>query len=518
MKKFSFVISWHYFVLIMSLFVSLMNFKLFGYLYANLEITQNLLLSLSLPVVFFALVCAIFSLLFVPYLTKFLAITIILVLCFSVYFMSSYGVIIDSDMLRNAARTDLKETWDLISLKFILFVLFLGILPSLLILKCQIIYFDFKKHIKIKALLFISSSLIAFGLLFIGSKAFIPFFRSNPQARVYNAPFYQFYSLAKFLKKEFTPKAQFQILSQDAFLQQNGKKKLFILVLGETARAANYSLGSYTNNPVNEYLTHEDVVFFDNFYSCGTATAISVPCMFSFSKRREYSGQEFRENVLDVLEKLGVNVVWLDNNSGGCQGVCNRLKRVENFREDYDGVLLDAFMKDLPNLKDNNLYILHLQGSHGPAYYKRYPKEFERFKPTCKTNALEKCTKEEIMNTYDNTLFYTDYIVEELIDIAKEQKEFQTMVFYVSDHGESLGENGIYLHGMPYAFAPKEQIHIPAILYHNDKEQNDKFKRIKNYKLSHDNLSDSLLGFFGVQTKLYEPPYDLFNPQLKQNP
>ena len=432
--------------------------------------------------------------------------------------MSSYGIVIDSDMIRNVFKTDAKEVGDLLNIKLVLYVAFFGLLPTLLILFCKIEYFGFKTHLKHKLFLLSLGLILSFGFFLIQTKTLIPYFRSNSQARVYNAPFYQFYSVAKYLKQDFSKPPVFLTLSDNAKLTNPTKKKLLILVVGETARAANYSLGSYTRNSVNEYMEHEDITYFDNFSSCGTSTAISVPCMFSFNPRKDFKTSEFQENVLDVLQNIGVNVVWLDNNYGSCQGVCKRLNKVKQFDGGFDVVLLEEFIKDLPTLEGNNLYVLHLQGSHGPAYYKRYPDNFRRFTPTCDTNELSKCTQEEILNTYDNTLYYTDWIIAELVDIAAEVNNYTTAVLYLSDHGESLGENGIYLHGMPYALAPQEQIHIPSIVYHNDATINARLKQHKDFKLSHDNLSHSLLGFFGVESPLYKESYDIFSDSLKENP
>ncbi len=106
-----------------------------------------------------------------------------------------------------------------------------------------------------------------------------------------------------------------------------------------------------------------------------------------------------------------------------------------------------------------------MMGSHGPAYYKRYPKAFEKFTPTCKTNQFSKCSNEMINNAYDNTIVYTDYFLSQVIALLKKNQTHQSAVLYMSDHGESLGEKGLYLHGMPYFIAPKEQTHVPSIAW-----------------------------------------------------
>lgn len=225
--------------------------------------------------------------------------------------MYQFGVIIDSDMVRNVFKTDIQEAKDLLSVNFMLFILIFGILPTLFILCCKIEYFGFKKHTKHKLLLLLGGLFLSFGLFLIQTKTLIPFFRANSQARVYNTPFYPIYSLGKYLKQDFSKQPIFLSFSHNAKLAKESlmEKKLMILVVGETARAANYSLGTYTRNSVNEYMEHEEINYFKNFFSCGTSTAISVPCMFSINDKKSFKTREFQENVLDVLQNLGVNVV-----------------------------------------------------------------------------------------------------------------------------------------------------------------------------------------------------------------
>ena len=288
-----------------------------------------------------------------------------------------------------------------------------------------------------------------------------------------------------------------------------------IFVVGETARAANYSLQGYQLNETNAYTQKDTVVFFSDFSSCGTSTAISVPCMFSDLTRESFSySTYYRENALDILQKLGVNVVWLDNNTSACQGVCKNLENVKLFKEPYDEVLLEAILEPLKELKEQNLIVLHLQGSHGPTYFQRYPDSFKRFTPTCDTNELQKCTQEELTNTYDNTLLYTDFILHSLIEILKTlREEYEVSLIYVSDHGESLGENGIYLHGMPYFMAPKEQTHVPFIFFSENAELMEMAQNRKDLPLSHDIIFSTLLGYFGVQSAVYKAKDDLFGKE-----
>lgn len=329
--------------------------------------------------------------------------------------------------------------------------------------------------------------------------------------------FIQIYAVYRYCVRFVKVKPEFKTIANDAYRENNHTKKLLVLVVGETARAANYSLGGYAKNDTNFYTKKDNVVFFDNFSSCGTATAVSLPCMFSLSKRQNYSSSEYQENVMDILQKTGVKASWIDNNSGGCKGVCDRLSGKQQLSSDWDENLLPFLKERLGNLDTQNIIVLHLQGSHGPAYYKRYPSEFKKFIPTCDTNELSKCDSEALINTYDNTLLYTDYLLSEIIKLLKEKKDYESSLIYLSDHGESLGENGIYLHGMPYAIAPSYQTHIPVIFWSNDKKLMMTAQNHKGLKLSQDNLFSTLLGYFDVKTMVYESDYDLLNQTLKAN-
>ncbi|WP_409513396.1 phosphoethanolamine transferase [Campylobacter sp. MIT 99-7217] len=508
--------SWFYFVLFSALYLTAMNFVLFEFIFSRLEDKGFFYYIIFILLHFFILV-AVFSVFFLPFVAKFLMIIFVLIASASSYFMMKYGVIIDHLMIRNIFRTDIKEVSELSSFSMVFWIFLFGLLPCFCLLKTKIVYGSLKKHLALRLSMFLISLLIIAAIFLPMTSFFVSFFRNNYEAEFYTTPFYQIKSFIKFSKEDLLPKKELQSIAKDAVLSPNLQKKILILIVGETARAANYSLGDYSRNLTNEFTPDEGVVFFENFYSCGTATAKSVPCMFSSSKAKTHSNSEYAENVLDILQRLGVKVTWLGNNSGGCQGVCDRLINVRKFSNEFDGFLIDEVKKELESLENMELVVVHLQGSHGPTYYKRYPKEFRKFTPTCDTNELQKCTEEELINTYDNTILYTDHVVEEIIDEAKLHTEFLSSVIYVSDHGESLGENGVYLHGMPYLLAPKFQTHIPLVFWSNDLSLNQNAFSKKHLKLSHDNLFSSLLGFFGVQTSLYEQEYDLFSQELKPN-
>ncbi|ELO4999954.1 sulfatase-like hydrolase/transferase [Escherichia coli] len=200
--------------------------------------------------------------------------------------------------------------------------------------------------------------------------------------------------------------------------------------------------------------------------------------MFSDMTRGDFSRKAAvsTENVLDILHRTGISVLWKEND-GGCKGVCNRLpvvsmnavgnKKLCNGRTCYDGVLLDNVDENITPLTGNDkMIVFHMIGSHGPTYFERYSEEHRFFVPDCPRSDIENCTNEELVNTYDNTIRYTDYVLSEMIKKLKEYSDkYRTVLLYVSDHGESLGEYGVYLHGTPYKMAPDQQTQVPLLLW-----------------------------------------------------
>lgn len=303
----------------------MLNYRAFEYVYNNLS-SSNFLATLLLVVAYFCLVYIIFALLFVKYLTKFFMIIFLGVSLISLYFNYFYGVLIDSDMIKNAIETDSKEVLELLNWRLIA-VFLLTIVFGWLIAKINIAYAPLKRQI-----LFRTSSIAVALVLFVAcflpfTKTYVPFFRTHNQIRLYNTPFYQFYALLRYYQKNLIAKQEFKVLTKEVKIEDTNKR-LLVVVVGETARAENYSLGGYSKNDTNFFAKQESMIYFSQVSSCGTATAISLPCMFSFSKRSEYSSSEYQQNVLDVLSRGGGGISWLSNNTSGCKGVCARLDDV----------------------------------------------------------------------------------------------------------------------------------------------------------------------------------------------
>lgn len=484
---------------------------------------------LSLGLVLIGLLSLIFAL---THRVIFKAVLIFFILISSVtaYFTDTYGTVYDVTMLQNALQTDQKETKDLLNGLFILRVLFFGFLPSFLIYQLNIAYPKGIKKTLIYKVGFIAFSVALVILpIFANSKVYASFFRVHKPLRYYTNPVTPIYSVVKLSKNEYkklTAPKEITYHANDAvqFRTVNERKpRLMLLVVGETARANHVNFNGYqriTFPKLTELKNQGEPFYnFGNVMSCGTSTAYSVPCMFSYLGEKDYDVDTavYQENVLDTLHRMNVNLLWRDNNSDD-KGVMTRLQPYyQNYRNndvntichtDYQECRDNGMLVGLDNYIDENknkdiLIILHQMGNHGPAYYKRYDEQFNQFQPVCQNNELAKCEQQALFNAYDNALLATDDFIFQGINLLKNyQENYDTALFYISDHGESLGENGIYLHGMPKAFAPIEQKHIPAFLWLG---KNSPFKHTdENTELTHDNITPTLLKFFDVKSQKTE--------------
>ena len=519
-------------VILVALFLGLFgNFTFFKNVTAVYPLSaDNVLFLVSLSVVLVSLIALLLNLVSIRAATKPILILILLLSSFASYFMDSFNVVIDAAMLQNAAQTNLDESKDLFSLKLIIYVLLLGVLPSLLVCKVSLKNTSLKSEIAAK-LKFMLLALLIMALMIIPlSKFYTSFFREHKPLRYYTNPIYYLYAIGESVNRSLSSGGGIvKAIGKDAHVPASDPdRELVILVVGEAARADRFSLNGYARE-TNPLLKKEAVINLSNMTSCGTSTAVSVPCMFSNIGREKYSDRKARttENLLDVLRHAGIQVLWRDNNSDS-KGVAANVK-YEDFKSAKLNPICDTECRDegmLSGLQDyinqhkagDILVVLHQMGNHGPAYYKRYPAAFEHFKPVCKSNQLESCSREEISNAYDNAILYTDYFLSKVIALLKSNsKDFGTAMFYISDHGESLGENSLYLHGLPFVMAPDTQKHVGAILWFGERFQVDRSAlRAKSAKpYSHDNLFHTILGLFEVNTQVYDKKQDIVRSDIR---
>lgn len=447
------------------------------------------------------------------------------------YFMNDYGVAIDTVMLQNVVETNPAEVTALLSVKLLAYLVLLGVLPVVAIWLWPVRYAAPLRGLLNKVGVAAVAALMLLGVVAAFYSTYGPLLRQHDQLTHFINPTNFIYATFKLGKERLSTHqvAQVQAIGTDAQATPGPRKRLMIFVVGETARADHFSLNGY-ERATNPELSQLDVLNYTQVHSCGTSTAVSVPCMFSMFGRQGYSDKKGKtvESLLDVLQHAGVKVLWLENNSD-CKGTCLRSPHRDIPKNQpgpfcdghncLDEALLQGLQADIDQADTDTVIFLHSDGSHGPEYYDRYPKTFERFTPVCHTNQLGSCSREALANVYDNTLLYTDHFLAQVIGLLKaNQSRFDTAMWYVSDHGESLGENGLYLHAAPYAIAPDAQKHVPMVLWFGQNTLQDAqvsrnclAAKRDEADLSHDNVFHSVLGLFGVHTQVYTPRLDMFS-------
>ena len=529
-KIFNYEINLNYLIIIVTLYlVATANIGFFAQVLSIYPFSTNIGFIVSITGLLFGLMWLLFQLLCYRPIAKPVLIAMVMIAAVCSYFTDGYGTIFDSSMLINSLQTDQAEAMGLMAPSFFIRVVLLGVIPAIIIAKIRIKRLPLRRALWQRAVtLILSIALIAVCLLPFGDQ-YATFFRQHKVVRSYTNPITPIYSVIKLgtnYVDELRRPDTLILHATDAkritpvTSTSKAKPKLMVFVVGETVRADHIGLNGYKRDTMPLLASQPDIYSFKNATSCGTSTAYSVPCMFSYADRKDYdaSSADYNENVLDTLHKQGVNVVWRDNNSSS-KGVADRVTfedyKTSDVNPSCDGEcrdigMLNGFDKlvksDVP-AKDT-LILLHQMGNHGPAYYQRYPKEFEEYQPVCMTNELSKCDDQSVINGYDNAIRYTDYFLNNVINTLKAyEQDYDVVMVYISDHGESLGENNIYLHGLPYSIAPDAQKQVPVIVWSptgngidgNSMDKNSLASMI-DQPVSHDFITPTLLGFFGITT------------------
>ena len=454
------------------------------------------------------------------------------------HYMLEYRVVMDPTMIANALQTDPNEARDLLSWRMAFNVAVVVLPAAWLIWRVRVAPMRFLPKLARNVGLLLLSVAVAVGTAVAMNRELAPLMRNNVHLRYMMNPIASLYSTgALFIKPLFKRSGKLVSITTGTALGASyaaqTRPPLFVVVVGETARADHFALNGYARDTTPE-LAKRGVLSYREVRSCGTNTLASVPCMFSPLGKEGYeSRKDDYETLVDVLQAAGLAVFWLDNQAG-CKGVCERIPNASAFDgldaatkkalcdgdECLDDVMLkglDARIAALPAERRAKgvVLVMHQMGSHGPAYFKRSPADLKPFQPECKSNALQQCERQQVVNGYDNTLVTTDRLLARSIAWLQGQKTFDVGMLYVSDHGESLGENGLYLHGMPYAMAPAEQTHVPMVLWVPEggalaaSLKPGCLQSLRDKPASHDNLFHTAMGWVGARADVYKPEWDL---------
>lgn len=456
------------------------------------------------------------------------------------HYMATYRMVMDPSMALNVLQTDPGEARDLFSLRMLVDVLVVALPAAWWLWMVPVRPQRPLQALWRNALLFVLAVAAAVGGGMAMSRQLAPLMRNQPHLRYMMNPLASVYSFGMAASRPMLHRSrQLVPISGGAALGASyagqARPRLLLLVVGETARADHFGLNGYARDTTPQ-LKARGVVSFRDMHSCGTNTAASVPCMFSHLGKHAYEGRsQDYENLLDVLQAAGLAVLWVDNQSG-CKGVCDRVPhaaandaaqvaahpRLCSEDECLDEVMLDGLDARIAALPPERVargvvLVMHELGSHGPAYYKRSPADAKPYQPECRTVTLADCAHSELLNAYDNSIAYTDRFLGQTIDWLKARHErFDTGLVYLSDHGESLGEYGLFLHGVPYAFAPEVQKHVPFVAWLDGGlggrtgVQDACLRAHVDMPLTHDNLYHTVMGLVDVKSPTYQPALDAF--------
>jgi len=452
---------------------------------------------------------------------------LIVATAFATYFMQGYGIYMDPSMLRNVLRTDPAEAGELLSWALLPYLFIHAALPLALLWRVRIERRPWPRALLTRLLVLLAAVAMAAAALLAVFQPFASLMRNHTQVRYLITPANYLWSMAAVAAADARgARAPRQPVGLDAAPGPTragaARPRVVVLVVGETARAANWGLNGYARQTTPQ-LARLPVVNLSDVTACGTSTEVSLPCMFSAIGRRDYDEARIRgsESLLHVVARAGVAVRWRDNQSG-CKGVCDGLPTETISAADAPGLCPDGRCLDeallagldewLARAEGTQLLVLHMLGNHGPSYFRRYPPAFAQFQPACRNDDLQRCSREEIVNAYDNALRYTDHVLASLIAKLQAQAgRVDAAMVYVSDHGESLGENHLFLHGMPYAIAPQEQTRVPMVMWLSAGMQAGLgvdmacLRARAAQPAAHDHLFHTLLDLLDVRTTAYEP-------------
>ncbi len=423
----------------------------------------------------------------------------------AIYFIEVYGVMLDKTMIGNVFNTNYGEATSFFSWEFVYYLSVFGLIPSIILIRWTYV----KESLKLFLLKLLISLMLLGGFAFANSSSWLWVDKHVPILGSLAMPWSYLVNTCRYWSDVYKQNQEEELLPNATI--KNKEKAVVVLVIGESARSQNFSLYGYEQQ-TNPLLSKLEGIQHYKAQSCATYTTAGVKCILDYKDTGHYY-----EPLTNYLFRNGVAVFWRTTNNGEPKIKANSYKGREELKAlaeqdslnyDYDEVLLAGIKDEVLKANQDKVFIvLHTSTSHGPTYASKYPKQFEHFAPVCTSVELSKCSQQELINAYDNTIVYTDYILAQLIASLKELKDYKSSVIFVSDHGESLGEANLYMHGVPKKFAPKEQYDIPFIAWSSANSERA-FKKLE--EVSQHNVFHSVLDFLAVDSPIYDEHLSIF--------
>ena len=496
-----------HFVLVMSLLNFLFfHLPFYSFVFHNIDYKSlnGVILITSLMVLMLVLNAFVFYLIFFlsRFVGKFLLVLFFIINSIAVYFVNTYSVIIDESMIGNVLNTKYEEASSFFSIKLIAYIILLGIIPSIYIIRVKIINVTLKKFLTTTSL----TLLFILTLVFVNATNVLWIDKNSKTLGGLAMPWSYSVNISLFYVHQHK-KNEKEILLPNATIKDN-QKSVVVLVIGESARKQNFSIYGYHKN-TNPLLSKTLNVYHFDANSSATYTTAGVKSILEYKNT-----DDLYEILPNYLYRNNVEVIWRTSNWGEPPvHIKNYQKREEIIPNckgeacNYDETLLSGLKeKILASTKNKILVVLHTSISHGPTYSKKYPPQFEAFKPVCNSVELGNCSHDELINAYDNTIVYTDYVLSKLIENLKQLKGYNSAMIFVSDHGESLGEKNLYMHGLPLSIAPKEQYEIPFIVWVSDGSKQLKPNRV----VTQNHVFHSVLNFLSIESPIYDEKMNIF--------
>ncbi len=432
----------------------------------------------------------------------------------ALYFIATYQVVLDRTMMGNVFNTRLVEAGGYLHPKLLLFVCLFGILPGWLLTRIRIKRLG-RWRLALHGLITLGAGL---GWIYLASSSWLWFDDHAKKLGGMVMPWSYVVNTARYQAAQMRASRKQLLLPPATFVTED--KTLVVLVIGETARAQNFSLYGYHRN-TNPLLAAAGAIALKPSLACATYTTASLRCILSpFALRSEFAQPV--EPLPSYLHRHGVDVAWRSNNWGEPPIQASSYQLARDLREQcngddcaYDNVLLTGLHERIVTSTQSRIFVvLHQRGSHGPAYSTEYPPRFQVFSPVCESVDLEQCTQSTLINAYDNTIVYNDYFLSEVIKQLASLTDTSAVLIYISDHGESLGEYGIYLHGTPFSIAPDVQKEVPFIVWISPaflQRNGLSASQISGRgPYSQRNVFHSVMGAFDMRSAAYEPQFDIF--------